>query len=60
MTYDQVAATLGSPGTLESESRVADIYTCSYHWWGQGDVGANMSVMFQNGRAVSKAQCGLR
>lgn len=60
MTHDQVTRIMGSPGTLEGESGIADIHTVSYHWWGRGDVGANCSVMLQNGRVVSKSQCGLR
>ena len=60
MTYDQVVAVLGSPGELEGESSVAGYHTASYHWWGRGDVGANLIIMFQNGRVVSKTQVGLR
>ena len=65
MTYEKVVETLGSSG-LEMSSNyiegvpgvVPSVRTVMYQWMGKG--GANMNVMFQNGRLVSKAQFGLR
>jgi hypothetical protein len=58
MTYSEVVSILGSSGEELSRSDIAGINTVMYSWktWS----GANMNVMFQNGRLVSKAQFGLK
>ncbi len=56
MTYSQVIDIVGRPGELLTESEVADIHMAMYQW--QNGI-ANMSVMIQDGRVVSKTQVGL-
>src|SRR5690242_11917409 len=64
MTYSQVVNILGKEGTELSSSEIAGIKTIMYQWYGDGLTGnvfgANMNVMFQNGKLVQKAQFGLR
>ena len=55
MTYDQVVEIIGGEGELSSEAYSTKIYT----WDGQGSLGANAIITFQNGKVVSKAQAGL-
>lgn len=59
MTYRQVTAIVGPPDEEMARSEVAGYETVMYSWR-QGMFGANMNVMFQNGRLVQKAQFGLR
>lgn len=60
MSYAQVVAILGEPGTELSRSFIANITTVMYQWMGQGSLGANMNAMFQDDKLISKAQLGLR
>ena len=60
MTYGEAVGVLGSPGTEQSRSNIADIVTVMYSWPGGGMLGANMNAMFQNDRLITKAQFGLR
>jgi len=59
MSYEQVTAIVGAPGTLSAETNVAGFDTKIYTWPGAGGVGANANVEFQNDQEVSKAQAGL-
>lgn len=52
MTYPEVAAIIGSDGTIETDSTSprgdgTQLRTVSYRWDATGMVGANASVMFQ-------------
>jgi hypothetical protein len=60
MSHEQVAEITGSTGQLISESELGGVNTQMYQLEGEGDLGANASVMFQNGELVQKAQFGLR
>lgn len=60
MSVKQVEQIIGCSGEVLSESRVADIHTVMLMWSGRGMMGANMNVMFQNGRVIMKSQFGLR
>ncbi|MFZ0887371.1 MAG: DUF3862 domain-containing protein [Candidatus Binataceae bacterium] len=57
MTYKQVAAIIGHPGSEVSRSDLAGMSTVMYSW--QNSSGSNMSAMFQNDQLVSKSQFGL-
>lgn len=59
MTYEQVVAIVGGEGELMSQVELAGLSTVMYSWEGDGMLGANANVMFQNGAEVSKAQFGL-
>jgi hypothetical protein len=58
MTYKDVRAILGCDGVLQGSAKIADIRTELLYW----DVGfmKGISLLFQNGRLVSKTQLGLR
>lgn len=58
MTYEEVVAILGKPGTEISSNELAGIKTVMYQW--EAGFGANMNAMFQDGGLVQKAQFGLR
>lgn len=62
MTYQEVADIVGSSGELISESGddASDYYTQMRSWDGEGSLGANANVMFQDGKVVSKSQFGLQ
>lgn len=60
MSYQRVVAIVGGPGEVLSESDVAGLHTIMYKWDGEGDTGANASVMFQDDAEINKAQFGLR
>ena len=60
MTYQQVVDIIGEDGTVLSESEIANIKTTIYSWYGEGSIGANANVTFQNGKVTSKAQFGLK
>lgn len=59
MSYRQVVSTLGCDGVELSRSELGGIITAMYAWPGTGMHGANMNVMLQNDRLISKAQLGL-
>jgi hypothetical protein len=58
MTYRHVVEIMCNYGTELSSSELGGINTSLYGW--KNSDGSNMSVMFQNGRVVMKAQAGLR
>jgi hypothetical protein len=58
MSYREVVAILGSSGELISSSTLAGTTTEMYRWEGDS-LGANMNVMFQDDKLISKAQFGL-
>lgn len=60
MTYEKVVEIIGEEGTVLSESEIANIKTTIYSWYGEGSIGANANITFQNGKVTSKAQFGLK
>jgi hypothetical protein len=60
MTYEQARDIIGCEGVLMSSSEIAGFSTHMVVWDGKGSIGANMNVMFQNGRLMRKSQFGLR
>lgn len=63
MTYKQVCEIIGGEGTLVSsvDMDIGDEYkTELYEWTGDGIIGANANITFQNNKVVSKAQYGLK
>ena len=63
MTYEEVRDIIGGEGTLSSsvDMGIGDEYkTELYQWTGDGTIGANANVTFQNGKVISKAQIGLK
>jgi len=62
MTRNEVIEILGR-GTEISRVDMglgSEFVTVMYSWDGRGSLGANMSVTFQGGNVISKAQFGLR
>ncbi|WP_228766284.1 hypothetical protein [Pelagerythrobacter aerophilus] len=60
MSHAEVQEIVGSGGKLISESELAGVHTAMYQFEGEGSLGANASVMFQNGELIQKSQFGLR
>ena len=60
MSYQDVVNIIGEEGTVLSESEIGNIKSTIYSWYGEGSIGANANVTFQNGKVVSKAQVGLK
>lgn len=62
MTYDEVVAIVGGPGTLSSEvgTKGEPYYTQTYSFEGEGDFGANVILSFQDGTLSVKTQYGLK
>lgn len=60
MSYADAVRVLGTPGTEQSRSSIADTTTVMYTWQGVGSFGANMNAMFQDDKLITKAQFGLR
>lgn len=60
MTYNEVVSIIGGEGELSSQVDVAGYDTKLYMWEGEGSIGANANVTFQNNKLVSKAQIGLK
>ena len=60
MSYQEVVNIIGEEGTVLSESEIGNIKSTIYSWYGEGSIGANANVTFQNGKVVSKAQVGLK
>lgn len=63
MTYDEVVEIIGSKGNVLSEVDLglgARYKTSIYMWDGEGSIGANANITFQNGKVVTKAQFGLK
>lgn len=59
MTYDEVVNIIGTYGTESARTEMGGYTTVIFMWDGVGMLGANASVTFQNGQAISKAQVGL-
>ena len=60
MTYEEVISIIGGEGELSSQVDVAGYDTKMYMWEGEGSIGANANVTFQNNALTSKAQFGLK
>ncbi|PEN88562.1 hypothetical protein CN553_23450 [Bacillus cereus] len=60
MTYEEVVQIIGSEGEVTSESTVADYITKLYTWKGEGSLGANANITFQNNKVQAKTQFGLK
>jgi len=62
MSYEEVKEIIGGECTLESESgeKGTALYTVMYGCDGEGELGANVQLMFQGGKLDSKTQMGLR
>jgi len=59
MTIDEVTKIVGSGGESLSEAEVAGVKTEIRMWDGEGGLGSNANVTFQNGKVFAKAQLGL-
>lgn len=59
MSHAQASQIIGGPGQLLSQSDLGGYSTIMYSWSGEGSLGANANVMFQNGKLISKSQYGL-
>jgi hypothetical protein len=62
MTYEQVVKIVGGEGHKVSESGKPGTteHTVMYDYQGEGDLGANASLMFQGGKLINKSQFGLK
>ncbi len=60
MTYEKVCEIIGSYGYEMARTEMAGYQTVIVGWEGEGSIGANANVTFQNGKVVAKAQAGLR
>lgn len=62
MTYDEIVAIVGGPGTLSSEvgTKGEPYYTQTYTFEGEGDFGANAILSIQDGTLNMKTQYGLK
>lgn len=61
MSYEEVVEIVGSEGEVQSEvgAEGEQFHTIMYMWEGEGMIGANANVMFQEGKLETKAQFGL-
>lgn len=60
MTYEDVTRILGSAGKVRATNNTTPIDAVMYEWEGRGRFGANINVLFESGRLISKGQNGLR
>lgn len=61
MSYEEVVAVIGEGEIMSETGEKGDqFYTVMYSWEGSGDLGANMTAMFQGNKLQSKAQMGLK
>jgi hypothetical protein len=60
MTYEEVYGVIGVHGVEQSRTQFGETTTVMIQWQNPGIMAGNMHVMFQNGRASSKAQFGLK
>ena len=60
MTYEEVCEIVGGEGTLSSSVDLGEYKTEMYMWTGDGTIGANANVTFQQGKVISKSQLGLQ
>jgi len=59
MSYGEVQKIVGSAGTVLSESSIGGISICIVSWLGNGNLGSNAAITFQNGAVSGKSQAGL-
>jgi hypothetical protein len=59
MTYSEVRKVIGCEGEVISQVELAGVNTVMVGWDGVGSFGANMHVMFQDNRMITRAQFGL-
>lgn len=59
MTILEVQKILG-PGSMDAESESGGMKVQMYSWEAAGEIGANITVSFTNGKSDSKAQYGLK
>jgi hypothetical protein len=59
MPFYEVAEIMGDYGTVMSEAGSGQYHTTLHSWSGNGTVGSNANVTFQNGTVIAKAQVGL-
>ena len=60
MSFDDVVAIVGTPTETLADSVATGTQITMYSWEVTDSAGANFNVTFENGKAVSKAQFGLR
>jgi hypothetical protein len=62
MTYEQVKQIVGGEGHKISETGKPGTpeHTVMYDYQGEGEIGANASLMFQGGKLINKSQFGLK
>lgn len=62
MTYEEVVKIVGGEGHKISETGKpgAPDHTVMYDYQGEGELGANASLMFQGGKLINKSQFGLK
>lgn len=60
MTYKKVVEITGGEGTELSSNEIGGYKTIIYKWDGEGSIGANANIIFQNDAVMSKAQYGLK
>lgn len=59
MSYEEVQKIIGSAGTVLSESSIGGISIRIVSWLGNGSLGSNAAITFQNGAVSGKSQAGL-
>lgn len=60
MRYEDVIALIGAKPSSESTMDLMGATTVMCSWWGEGDIGANAMIYFQDGVVSSKSQAGLK
>ncbi|WP_231506359.1 DUF3862 domain-containing protein [Paenibacillus sp. UNC451MF] len=62
MSYEEVVKIIGGSGELLSEigKKGEKTHTTVYVYKGEGTVGANATLTFQDGKLMAKAQAGLK
>lgn len=58
-TFEEVVAAIGQPKATMSESEIMGVKSASYQWEGEG-FGANIIMMFSDGKLMTKSQFGLK
>ncbi|MDP1383004.1 DUF3862 domain-containing protein [Priestia megaterium] len=62
MSYEEVSKIVGGEGEVASESgeKGTSLHTIMISYTGEGDLGANASLMFQGDKLMNKTQIGLK
>ncbi|MEK4718164.1 DUF3862 domain-containing protein [Priestia sp. FSL W8-0524] len=62
MSYEEVSKIVGGEGEVASESgeKGTSLHTVMISYTGEGDLGANASLMFQGDKLMNKTQIGLK